>query len=93
MVPMGLDLRPQDGDASAVAQGAAWQQAMVQPLALLVGRPLAALVGPRCRQVATVPQWVPACRAQLLSAATGGQWPQVRVAKIPHATADTRCQL
>ena len=59
----------------------------------LVDRPLGPLVRGTSRITSTVPQWSTKCRSQLLSAATGGQWPQVRVAKIPHATTDNRCQL
>ncbi|CAK0836913.1 unnamed protein product, partial [Prorocentrum cordatum] len=61
---------------------------------VLVGRPLAALVKGRGRPGSAVPQWSAPCRSQLLSAATGGQWPQVRLAKLRGAgVTDKACQL
>ncbi|CAK0867119.1 unnamed protein product, partial [Prorocentrum cordatum] len=62
---------------------------------ILVGRPLGALLEGRGRPRSTVPQWSGPCRSQLLSAATGGQWPQVRIAKLRNAdaAAGKACQL
>ena len=70
-------------------------QPNVNSFTVLVGRPLSLLSQGKGQPTATVPQWTPACRAQLLSAATGGQWPQVRIAKLNGTTAaaDHRCQL
>ncbi|CAK0827955.1 unnamed protein product [Prorocentrum cordatum] len=62
---------------------------------ILVGRPLGALLKGRGRPRGTVPQWSGPCRSQLLSAATGGQWPQVRISKLRNAdaAAGKACQL
>ena len=60
---------------------------------LAVNRPVAALISGRGRSPIDVPQWTAACRSQLLSAVSGGQWPQVRVASLPGTTDDRRCQL
>ena len=64
-------------------------------LSLLVARPIGQLLKGRGRPTRTVPQWTPQCRSYLLSAATGGQWPQVRIAGIRNAVDadDHRCQL
>ena len=60
----------------------------------LVTRPVGQLLG-RGRPPRSVPQWTPACRSQLLSAATGGQWPQTRLAQLRCGvdTDDRNCQL
>ena len=63
------------------------------PFSILVTRPVAWLLQGKGRPPDAVPQWCGACRSQLLSVTTGGQWPQARVAKIPGATDDIRCQL
>ena len=62
-------------------------------LTILVTRPIGALLRPGGRPPSSVPQWTLACRAQLLSAATGGQWPQVRIARIAKDIDDVQCQL
>ncbi|CAK0861050.1 unnamed protein product, partial [Prorocentrum cordatum] len=60
----------------------------------LVGRPLARLLKGQGRPHSTVSQWSAPCRSMLLSAATGGQWPQVRLARLRHAdVVDLACQL
>ena len=39
------------------------------------------------------PQWTPKCNGYLSSAINGGQWPQVRKAKLPNFTGSVHCQL
>ena len=67
--------------------------ATADPLHILIAGPLASLVQGSSSPPASVPQWTSACRSQLFSAAIGGQWPQVRVARISADTSDYRCQL
>ncbi|CAK0881579.1 unnamed protein product, partial [Prorocentrum cordatum] len=57
-------------------------------------RPLARLLKGQGRPHSTVPQCSAPCRSMLLSAATGGQWPQVRLARLRNAdVVDLTCQL
>ncbi|CAK0821986.1 unnamed protein product [Prorocentrum cordatum] len=69
--------------------------AQTEMLTLLVDRPIGLLLKGRGKPCSTVPQWTGRCRSQLLSAATGGQWPQTRIAKLPDTDGfvDRRCQL
>ncbi|CAK0865594.1 unnamed protein product, partial [Prorocentrum cordatum] len=64
-------------------------------LAVLVGRPVARLLKGQGRPPRTVPKWSGQCGSMLLSAATGGQWPQVRLARLRNADGveDRTCQL
>ena len=61
----------------------------------LITAPFARMASGRAPGVSSAPEWSPAMRSMLLSAATGGQWPQVRIARIrgQPALVDIRCQL
>ena len=73
--------------------GSAGSEGVDDSFIILATLPIASLLQGKVRPPDTVPHWSAACRSQLLSATTGGQWPQIRVARIPGATDDIRCQL
>ena len=65
-----------------------------ESMIMMITRPIGALLRATGRAPRTVPQWTQACRAQLLSASTGCQRPQVRIARMTNVDVDdVRCQL
>ena len=58
-----------------------------------VSRALGPLVAGRRSTVCEVPSWEPQCAPWLVSAASGGQWPQAKRAAVRAWAADPNCQL
>jgi hypothetical protein len=71
-----------------------WERSVVGPTIVAdAGHLLGTLVRMRPAKIDEVPAWDAGCRPWLVSAITGGQWPQARRAAVPAWDSDPRCQL
>ena len=82
-----------EGIPDVVARAPSEAAAGVRYVTELIAQPLARLVQGG-RPPAAVAAWAPPCLALLLSAASGGQWPQTRLRQLgSFDSEDSSCQL
>ncbi len=91
LVPTTTDIcapaRPQD------PHGRGWDPDSAQSIVLDMSDCIARLCKPQRSRCKVFEAWNPAAKPYLLSAASGGQWPQARLASIRKGVDDSRCQL
>jgi hypothetical protein len=71
-----------------------WERSSARPTVVVdAGFLLGTLTRTRPARIDEVPEWNAGCRSWLVSAITGGQWPQARRAAVRAWDSDPRCQL
>ncbi len=92
------DLEPQEADFVAPSRprddkGREWDNAAAPATLLDMSDAIGRLLRPGARKCKLVERWEPADAAYLLSATSGGQWPQKRLTAMHKGVDDARCQL